>query len=201
MRRRDSFSKILVLGLITFPIAPSLINDPGRISRALIVIPFVILLSSYGIYYLSNSKDILLRRLLYVLMGITLIEFSIFQNDYFGDYRLRSSAVFNNNIGGAIESALSSLKSREVYKIYIDNDIPFARYYYKFYQIKNKSKFSFWEVVELGDQDFTKFKKGSLVVLSTANFPVGKPDKIGGFEKIETIRELNGYETFLIYFK
>ena len=115
--------------------------------------------------------------------------------------RMHSSGVFNNNIGGAIESAFLSLKSREVYKIYIDNDIPFARYYYKFYQIKNGSEFSSWDVVELGNQDFTKFKKGSLVVLSTANFPVGKPDKIGGFEKIETIRELNGYETFLIYFK
>lgn len=201
VRRKDVFSKILVFGLVTFPIAPSLINDPGRISRALIVIPFVILLSSYGIYYLSNSKDFLLRKLLYILIGAVLIEFSIFQNDYFGDYRLRSSGVFNNNIGGAIESAMSSLKSREVSKIYIDNNIPFARYYYKFYQIKNESEFSSWEVVEFGNQDFTKFKKGSLVVLSTANFPVGKPDKIGGFEKTETIRELNGYETFLIYFK
>lgn len=201
MRRRDVFSKILVLGLITFPIAPSLINDPGRISRALVVIPFVILLSSYGIYYLSSSKDILLRKLLYVLVGVALIEFSIFHNDYFGDYRLRSSAVFNNNIGGAMESTLLSLGSREVSKIYIDNDIPFSKYYYKFYQIKNKSEFSSWEIVDFVNHDFTNFKKGTLVILSTVNFPVGKPDKIGGFEKIETIRELNGFETFLIYFK
>lgn len=201
VRRKDIFSKILILGLVTFPVAPALINDPGRISRALVVIPFVIILSSYGIYYLSNSKDNLLRKLLYILIGISLIEFSIFQNDYFGDYRIRSSGVFNNNIGGAIESAFRSLKLRDVHKIYLDSRIPFANYYFKFYQIKDKTEFSYWEVVDFGNQDFIKFNKGSLVVLSSANFPIGKPDKIGGFEKIETIRELNGAETFLIYFK
>lgn len=200
-KRKDLFSKILVLGVVTFPIAPALINDAGRISRALIIIPFVIIVAAYGIYYLSSSKDLILRKLLYILFGIVIIEFSIFQNDYFGDYRIRSSSVFNNNIAGAIESAQKSLYLRKVERVYLDNRIPFVNYYYKFYQIKNKTNFSEWIVVDLSVQDFTKFPKGSLVILSTSNFPSGKPEKIAGFEKIETIRELNGYETFLIYFK
>lgn len=201
LKRNDNFSKLVIAGFVAFPIAPALIDDPGRVSRALVVIPFVVLISVYGVYFLLNSKERVFRKLVTVIIVLGLIEFSFFIHDYFGNYRIRSSSVFNNNISGAIDSAQKSVGLRNVEKIYLDDSIPFVSYYYKFSEIKNHANFNSWQLFNTTSSDFTKLDKGSLVVLGMVSFPKNKPDKINGFEKIETIRELDGTETFLIYFK
>ncbi len=57
-----------------------------------------------------------------------------------------------------------------------------------------------WGFYNFNDQDFSRFPKGSLVVVRRDH--IGVPlDKIDQFEKIETIRELDGNETFYIYYR
>ena len=131
----------------------------------------------------------------------SIFQFSIFIKDYFGDYRLRSYSVFNNNIRGAIESAFASVMIREVDAIYLDKYIPYVDLYFKFYEIKKGIKFQNTKLYDFRSENFTRFNEKSLVILSTASVPNGKPSKIADFEKIETVREPDGNETFFIYYR
>ncbi|MCK4588301.1 hypothetical protein KAT60_00605, partial [Candidatus Woesebacteria bacterium] len=123
-------------------------------------------------------------------------------NDYFGEYRERSYGEFNNNIGGGLESVLRSTEIRNIDTIYLDRYIPFISYYSQFYQIKLdkdiKDKQVFFDYKTV---DFSKFAPGSIVLIEHDHAPPGRQDHIGPFEKIEIIREPNGYETFYIYYR
>jgi 4-amino-4-deoxy-L-arabinose transferase-like glycosyltransferase len=192
--RKNTFGKMILIGFLTYPLAPAIINDPGRISRALIVIPFATLLCVYGLEFLWEQKDKVFRYLIYLVVCLSFIQFLGFLFDYFGDYRVRSRNVFNNNVGGVYESALKSTKIRPVKTFYVDKNIFQAKYYLEFY----KQKLGIYpsEVIyfDSNSEDFTKFPDGSIVITNK------KFLNLGGFENIETIRELDGVETYFVYF-
>ena len=90
---------------------------------------------------------------------------------------------------------------REVDAIYLDKYIPYVDLYFKFYEIKKGIKFQNTKLYDFRSENFTRFNEKSLVILSTASVPNGKPSKIADFEKIETVREPDGNETFFIYYR
>ena len=201
MKKGDWFSKLILFGFLTYPVASSIVNDPQRISRSLIVVPFVVILSIYGIEFLRSQKEKVFRYLFIGIIVFIVAEFSIFLSDYFGDYRVRSSGWFNNSIDGLYGSVIRSTGLRKVNSIYIDDNIFFAENYFDFYQLKFGKDLSGRTIYFNPQvQNFSKFPVYSLVAISESNIRL-KPDKIKGFEKIEIIRELNGYETFFVYYK
>lgn len=233
LRSKDKFAKLLLFGFLTYPIAPALVNDPERISRGFVVIPFAILLSIYGIRFLFSQKDRIFHYLVVLAIGFSVFQFLGFLVDYHGPYRERSYPWFNNDIGGALESALKSTQIREVDNVYLDEYIPFVDLYFEFYQrklgIDAREKWAFyppsqkglslrrdfapdeasgkdttraieWELYDFREGEFSRFSAGSLVVVRRDH--IGAPlDNTGAFEKIETIRELDGSETFYVYYR
>lgn len=192
--KKESFGKLILFGFLTFPLAPALINDPGRVSRALVVIPFGVLLAIYGVKFLLVQKQRAFRYLVILIFFFSVFQFFNFLNDYYGDYRLRSREVLNNDVGGAFESALRSTKIRPVKTIYVDKSIFQARYYFEFY----KRKLNIYPpVVVYFDSNKEGIKSLHLqsVVVSNKIFT-----DLGKFEVIETIRELDGVETYFVYF-
>ncbi len=191
-RQKDYFSKLIIAGFLTYPVAPALINDPGRISRALVVIPFVILLSVYGIKFLLEQKDKVFKYLLILISVLSIFQFGVFLSDYFENYRARSYGVFNSNIGGALESALKSTRIREVETIYLDKYIPYVDFYYRFYQMKLGITF--------GNIKGYDFRKDSFAALPARSLVVSGR-KIAGNDPIEIIREPDGSESYFVYEK
>ena len=104
--------------------------------------------------------------------------------------------MFNGNITGALEAAIKGARLRNTDKIYIDNNISFSNLYFEF--AKNKYNFQpandpvFFDSIK---QDFSEFPQGSVVVMGAWNI------QVVGFEKIETIREPNGNESFYVYYR
>ncbi len=200
--KKDKFSRLILFGFLTFPIGPAIVSQPQRISRGLVIIPFVILLSVYGISFLLKSREKSFKPFLVAILILCSFQFAFFLNDYFGEYRERSYGEFNNNIGGGLESVLRSTEIRNIDTIYLDRYIPFISYYSQFYQIKLdkdiKDKQVFFDYKTV---DFSKFAPGSIVLIEHDHAPPGRQDHIGPFEKIEIIREPNGYETFYIYYR
>lgn len=201
VRRNDWFSKIILVGFLTYPVAPSIVNDPQRISRGLVVIPFVVLLSVYGIYFLRNQKEKIFRFLVVAILFLIIVDFGLFLGDYFGNYRIRSNGWFNNNTGEMFESVIRSASSRQVSYIYVDKNIYFAENYFDFYQIKFGKNFRDKTIYfDPNAVDFGILPKNSLIAVQ-ANDILGNLDIVNGFENVEIIKELNGYETFLVYYK
>lgn len=199
--KNDWFSKLILFGFVTYPVASSLVNDPQRISRSLIVVVFVGMLSLYGAKFLIERKEKIFRYLLLGILVFVILEFSGFISDYFGDYRIRSSSWFNGSIGSMYESVIKSTDLRKVDKIYVDANIYFAENYFDFYQIKFgkdlKNKTVYFDP---RFENFPNLPSRSLVAIQVSDIPT-KPERIGLFQKIETVRELNGNETFLDYYR
>jgi 4-amino-4-deoxy-L-arabinose transferase-like glycosyltransferase len=200
-KRKDIFSKLVLFGFLTYPIAPSIVNDPLRISRGLIVIPFVIVLSLYGVEYLFKFKEKTLKIFIWLILALSVFQFLFFLKDYFGVYRKESYGWFSNNIGGAMEAVIKSSQIRPVDKIYLDSQIWFVSRYFRFNELKFNVSLSDKVVYfDSGKEYFSKFSAGSLVVISSNNI-VGRENWIGKFEKVETIREPDGNESFYLYFR
>ena len=140
-----------------------------------------------------ESKEKLLKSILYTLLSFIFLSFIFFLNDYFGNYRVRSRAVFNNNVGGAFESVLKSTRIRPVERVYIDQNIFQVKHYFEFYKQKLGIYPDEVTYFDSNGEDFSKFPKGSIVV-SNKRF-----QSLGNFEIIETIRELDGVESYFVY--
>lgn len=200
-KRKDTFSKLIVFGLLTYPLAPSLVDDPQRVSRGLVVIPFAVLLFVYGAHFLLKTRKKMFRHLLYFVFLLSFIELLFFFNDYFGEYKERSYSKFNYDIGGAVESALRSTEIRNVDEVYLDDDIPFVLLYSDFYQkklaIDADKKI---ELFDFSEEEFTTHGPGSLFVIRWDNAPKSREREIDGFERIEVIREPDGNESFYVFY-
>lgn len=199
--KENWFGKLLLFGFLTYPVAPSIVNDPQRISRGLVVIPFIVLLGVYGFNFLYNQKDRIFRWLLAGILALNAVLFVSFLADYFGNYRVRSWWWFNGNIGGMYESIIKSTKIRDVNFIYLDQNIYFARDYFEWYKVKLGAQGLSEILFDPRVQDFTDFPRGSIVALRVADVPRDKSQRIGDFEKIEILRESDGTESFLIYYR
>lgn len=200
-KKKDNFSKLILFGFLSYPIAPSLINDPERISRGLVAIIFVVILCVYGLEFLLSFRDRIFKVLVGAVFVVSFAQFILFLQFYFGDYRKVSYNWFNNDIGGALTSAIKSTEIRKVDTLYVDNDIYFIDKYLLFYQIK--TGVSLDEKLKLYDylkDDFSLFPKNSLVLVAS-NHVVGRQEKMGKFEKVETIREPDGRESFYVFFR
>lgn len=200
-KTKDKFARLILFGFISYPVAASLVNDPSRISRGLVVIPFVILLSVWGIKYLLSFKEKGIRVFVYLILLVSIIQFFAFLIGYFGSYRKESYWWFNNDIGGAVERAIQSTKTRKVDNVYLDRNIYFIERYVKFYSIKNSSDIiSKTSYFDPQTQDFSSFPENSLVIIPAHE--IGEaPDKIGKFVKIEKISEPDGSESFFLYYR
>lgn len=201
-KRKDLFSKLLLFGFLTYPIAPSIVNDPQRISRGLVAIVFSVLIFAYGAKFLMDRKEKMFRHLLLATLFLSIVSFFFFWSDYFGAYRKRSYTHFNKNIGGALESAFKSTEIREVEKVYLDDEIPFITYYSDFYQEKlNLNLTENVKYFDFSKEDFTTYPEGSLFVVKAKNAPATRDVTIGDFERIEIIREPDGVESFYVFYQ
>jgi len=165
-------------------------------------IPFAVLICIYGAHFLIKRKERVFKALFIFLLALSLIEFLAFINDYFGDYRKRSYPAFNYNIGAVLESAIKSTKIRNVERVYLDNQISFIDYYSAFYQRKLGTDISDKQLLfNPLTHDFLYFPKNSLVVVRANHIPQTKGKVIGGFERIEVVREPEGNESFYIFYR
>lgn len=203
--RRDWFSKLILFGFLTFPVAPSLINEPQRISRGLVVVPFAVLLALYGFTFLSSLKDKKVYGVLAIMLVVSAFQFVFFINDYFVNYPLHSYTKFNGNIGGGLESIIRSTKIRKVDEIYLDKHVNYVSKYFDFYQLKllgDKNRLdTTTKLFDPLEEDFSQFPSGSIVYIKSDHMQRHPPDHIGSFEKIEVIREPDGYESFYVYYR
>jgi len=199
LRRSDRLSKLILFGLLTYPIGPIIAGQPQRISRGLVVIPFMILLAIYGTAYLLQTKDKLLKILLVILFAAVAVQFSFFLHDYYGDYRVRSYDWFNRNIGGAFESGFKSAQQNKAKAIYLDQSIPFVQRYAKFYQIKSGINLSniqhTFNPTTLNPSDLTQ---NSILIIKSEHDSLIF-NQANHFTKLETIFEPDNKASFYVY--
>lgn len=193
-KKYATLGKLLVFGFFTSPIAATVAGDHFRISRALFIIPFAILLATLGVKILLSKYP----KITLVLLLLIPLQFGAFWYNYMKGYRFRSYQWFNYNIGGALESAIKHGKGKD--RIYLDKRVDFIDRYWRFYTIKQNSvdlqeKIALFDPYYLEEQEFPP---NSLLVVQFNNVD-GQKEKIGDFKKIDTIIEPDATSRFFIY--
>ena len=103
--RRTAFNLILLWGFVSAPVAAVLLAEVA-IRRALVMLPFAILIATFGADLLMSSPARVWRTAGLVLLLLVPFQFRRFYVDYVGDYRARSSPWF----GGHPDDRMSSEK-------------------------------------------------------------------------------------------
>lgn len=200
LKKRNRFTWLLVFGFFTAPIAGALAGDHYRYSRILVILPFAVILATYGVQFLLNQKRKIFRVTYYLLLVTILLHFSYFLYDYFTDYRIRSYAWMKYNIPDALENVISEDAKSSAETIYLDNRVGFIDMYWKFYLIKHdklilarKTQF-----IDIRGADLEMLNTNSIIVAEFNNVD-GQKEQIGPFYKVTNIFEPDGVSTFYIF--
>ena len=136
--RRNWIGWVVAAGFLTAPAAALLVDDPFAIDRELMVVPFGVLLGTYGIARLMASPRRTVRLAAVVLIVLGIRDFKGFVGDYFGDYRDRSARYFDDqNIRAGLEEILVRGDGREP-AVFLHRDIGNIENYWHFYLLKHQ---------------------------------------------------------------
>ncbi len=195
VKTSDPIAKLILFGLISYPAGPLLVNQPQRISRGSVVIPFMIILAGYGVAYLLHSKNKKVKALLAALLVGTVVQFSFFLYDYHNLYHARSYKWFNGNIGGAMEEGIHQAQRYQSSRLYLDQNIPFVARYAKFYEIKTNTSVQ-WQI--FNPDTAILLTPGSVAVVTASRANTMHNNDVF-LEQLATIREPDNTISFYIY--
>jgi hypothetical protein len=211
---------LVFLGFVTAPLAALLGGEDQAITRAVTLLPFTVLLATFGIELLwsANLGWLSARRVadrfsLSRLAAIGLLvlvpaHFALFCRDYFTDYRLRSSIWLGGNLRGALETLIDMERQQQTPRIYfailastsglMDIRNRWMGSYWQFYLIKNRredllARSGPFEMGHLRD-----VPAGSLVLANIGETNMDSLVKSGELKRVRTIPEVAGPDFFSI---
>jgi hypothetical protein len=101
-------ARFLVLcGILLAPL-PAVLAGDNEIKRWLTILPFVTIVAACGSHVLLRTRQPVWRVVLCAVLAASAWQFSAFTQDYWGEYRARSSYYFFGNLRGAIRQVLAS---------------------------------------------------------------------------------------------
>ncbi len=132
-REKPRISWLLIAGLVTAPIPAVLVEEPYAIYRELELLPFAILLATYGARRLLNADMKIWRAVTAVCLVAMPLQFGYFLKDYFTLYRLNAFGAFGGNIRGAVAKVIELNGRHESPAVYLNTGIPYAIERWHFY--------------------------------------------------------------------
>ncbi|HXD72673.1 MAG TPA: glycosyltransferase family 39 protein [Vicinamibacterales bacterium] len=137
--RRESewYAWLSLCAFFATPLAASIVDEHGAVQRVMALAPFGAIL----VAYLAMRVTLYGRRwqaaATWVLIAMLPLVFAHFHSDYLGDYRTRSSGYFEQNIRGALETAIDEARDQPA-QICISRGVnPLVDWYWKFYLRKH----------------------------------------------------------------
>jgi len=138
-RRHDASGAVLAAGLVVAPLPATLVGERYAIQRELVVLPFAVLIATFGALFLLRHSIRALRLSGMLLLLAMPVQFAFFCQDYFNDYRIRSAFAFDPaNVRGIAEYLISSHSSGAVPPIYLSDDLDDVAARWRFYLIKHR---------------------------------------------------------------
>jgi 4-amino-4-deoxy-L-arabinose transferase-like glycosyltransferase len=138
-RQHDARGAVLAAGLVVAPLPATLVGERYAIQRELVVLPFAVLIATFGALVLLRHSIRTLRLSGMLLLLAMPVQFAFFYQDYFNDYRIRSAFAFDPaNVRGIAEYLISSHSSGAVPPIYLSEDLDDVAARWRFYLIKHR---------------------------------------------------------------
>jgi 4-amino-4-deoxy-L-arabinose transferase-like glycosyltransferase len=152
---------LLVAGLISAPIPAVLVEEPYAIYREMEILPFAILLATFGVRKLLRADSRTWRAVAMAALIAMPVQFAYFMTDYFTDYRLNSYGWFGGNIRAVVQTVLRMDAERHVPAIYLSPRIPYGVERWHFY------------LAEAGDERLLARTRALTMTDAVADMPSG----------------------------
>jgi 4-amino-4-deoxy-L-arabinose transferase-like glycosyltransferase len=190
--RRTLVNMVLLIGFLTAPLAACLVAEAYAIQRELVLLPFVVLIATFGVEYLMSARPGRLRVAAWCVLAFIPVQFCIFYADYFTTYQTRSAFGFGGNIRGALEDIIDRERSGDVRPVYLSTDVQFVDLYWRLYLTKygREDLLSRTVYFDSGRLDVRSVPSRSLV-LARAD---GSADELTRSGKLRTVRLINSID-------
>ncbi|HUK36003.1 MAG TPA: hypothetical protein VLV86_18930, partial [Vicinamibacterales bacterium] len=175
-REKSRVGWLLIAGLVTAPIPAVLVEEPYAIYREMVILPFAILLATYGVRRLMTSDVRWWRALAIVALIAMPIQFGSFMKDYFTTYRLNAYGWFGGNTPGAVEKVLALDAAHPASAVYLSKAIPYGRERWEFYLARDGRSDLLAKTRTLKPDDtVANLPSGSLIVVPVEDREVKDP--------------------------
>ena len=198
--RQSPLDILLLAGLLTSPLAAVLLAEVA-LRRALVMLPFVIVIATSGIEVMIVSRRLAWRLAAVALLVMLPMQFRAFYLDYMGDYRVRSSTWFGGNIRDALVGVMQRARHTSATRVYVTNSIPFVDTYWRFYAIEHNREDLVPTFLDVKQFDARAVPAPALLVVDVAGVPPEPVLQSAGWRRTQVITEPNGTPSFAIYEK
>jgi 4-amino-4-deoxy-L-arabinose transferase-like glycosyltransferase len=199
-RKTEWFAWLSLAALAATPLAASIVDEHGAVQRVLALAPFAAIVVVYTLKHVSTDSRAWVRFGTWALVLLLPISFVRFYSDYLGDYRVRSSGYFEQNIRGALQAAIEDAQARPGDTgVCLSRGInPLVDWYWKFYLLKNHAESLSSRVTYFdGPSDvMTKCQTAAVVVTEIAAC-----DRVAAIRggRRQAIVEPNGSPSFCVF--
>ncbi len=196
---RTTLGTLVLFGLVSAPL-PAVIMADVEIRRWLVAIPFVTIVTAFGVESLLGG-GLRAQVACVVLLLLMPLQFLAFGRDYFGPYRERASFWFGGNIRGALEAVLEGARDRPPSIVYISAEIPWVEAYWRFYTTVHgqRSLLERTSYVRLQTADVPRARPGAVVVAPAQDATAGEALVSAGWLASRIVREPDGKPSFTVY--
>ena len=137
-RRPWAVSLMLLAGLALAPVPATLVDERYAIQRALVVLPFAVLISVFGVAFLLRQPSRWVRLATAALLIAMPLQYARFHRDYFDDYRIRSAFWFDPvNFRGVAEFLMANVPPGSPQRVYLSQDLDDGPARWMFYLAKH----------------------------------------------------------------
>lgn len=195
---RSPLEIVLVVGLLTAPLPAAMMGDI-EIRRALLMLPFAILIATAGAEYLLRANRGSWRTAAILLLVAAPLMFRGFYADYIGGHRARSGAAYGGNIRGACMAVLT----RRPPAAYLSRRIPYVDDYCAFYAVdaRREDVLPRLTVIDPDAFDPRTAVSGSMVVSTASDEPATTLARTAGWTRLEAVPELDGTSLYVTFEK
>jgi 4-amino-4-deoxy-L-arabinose transferase-like glycosyltransferase len=196
--RRRALAILIVAGFFAAPLAATIVNEPYTTDRALALLPFGALLGGVGVDRLLSSSGRAVRSLAIALLAAIPLQFAYFYADYMTGYRIRSAFWFNGNNRGMLEEVIAEESRDRPRPVYLADNIPFIRFYVKFYLIKHHREdlIDRWGYFTPADLEVDRMPVDSIILTNADDSFERQLLASGRFREVKKIVEADGTTPF-----
>ncbi len=198
--RRQGVERVIAIGFATAPLAVVLTGVLHlHRYRGLFVLPFGVLLATYGLQAFLASPKRACRIVGVLLLATVPLQFWDFYRDYMGPYRVASSEWYGGNLRGALVEVIQD--PPESGRAYVSSGIPYADVYWQFYSRALNGEATTPPAILDADSEVPMLAAAGSVAVASAREPLAATLDQNGWRRSLVVTEPAGQPSFIVFRK
>jgi hypothetical protein len=178
------------------------VPEPYAVDRELVLLPFAILIATFGIRTMLNAEVAWCRYAAVALLLVLPLHFAFFCVDYWRDYPLRAAYWFEGNHRAALETMIEHAPATGIPAIYFQADrLPYIEPYWRFYLLKNHREdlLASTRYLTSADDLMALAHRHSLLLMRTDDAASAGIDRRGAWKRVATFPEPGNLPIYTLF--